>query len=78
MGGVDGRFFAIDDRGRFSFSASTPPDFEQPGDAGGNNVYEVEIEASDGLNTGSLAVTVTVREVDEGPVVSGTATLHHW
>ena len=74
VGGVDRRFFAIDDRGRFSFSASTPPDFEQPGDAGGNNVYEVEIEASDGLNTGSLAVTVTVREVDEGPVVSGTAT----
>ena len=74
VGGVDRRFFAIDDRGRFSFSASTPPDFEQPGDAGGNNVYEVEIEASDGLNTGSLAVTVTVRAVDEGPVVSGTAT----
>ena len=73
VGGVDRRFFAIDERGRFSFSASTPPDFEQPGDAGGNNVYEVEIEASDGLNTGSLAVTVTVREVDEGPVVSGTA-----
>ena len=74
VGGVDGRFFAIDDRGQFSFSASTPPDFEQPGDAGGNNVYEVEIEASDGLNTGSLAVTVTVREVDEGPEVSGPST----
>ena len=74
VGGVDGRFFAIDERGQFSFSASTPPDFEQPGDAGGNNVYEVEIEASDGLNTGSLAVTVTVREVDEGPEVSGPST----
>ena len=71
---MDGRFFAIDERGQFSFSESSPPDFEQPGDAGGNNVYEVEIEASDGLNTGSLAVTVTVREVDEGPEVSGQST----
>ena len=75
VGGVDGRFFAIDDRGQFSFSASTPPDFEQPGDAGGDNVYEVEIEASDGVNTDSLAVEVTVREVNEGPEVSGQESL---
>ena len=75
VGGVDGRFFAIDERGQFAFSASTPPDFEQPGDAGGDNVYEVAIEAGDGLNTGSLAVTVTVRAVDEGPAVSGPQSL---
>ena len=74
VGGVDGRFFAIDERGQFAFGATSPPDFEQPGDAGGNNVYEVEIEASDGINTGSLAVTVTVRAVNEGPEVSGQST----
>ena len=75
VGGVDGRFFAIDEEGRFAFSESTPPDFEQPGDAGGDNVYAVAIEASDGTNTGTLAVTVTVRAVDEGPEVSGQQSL---
>ena len=75
VGGVDGRFFAIDEGGRFAFSESTPPDFEQPGDAGGDNVYAVAIEASDGSNTGTLAVTVTVRAVDEGPEVSGQQSL---
>ena len=73
VGGVDGRFFAIDERGQFAFSASTPPDYEQPGDLDRNNLYEVVIEASDGLHIGSLAVTVTVREVNEGPEVSGQA-----
>ena len=73
VGGVDARFFAIDERGQFSFSETSPPDFEQPGDAGGDNVYEVEIRAGDGLTTGSLAVRVTVRPVDEGPEVSGPA-----
>ena len=71
VGGVDGRFFAIDERGQFAFSESTPPDFEQPGDAGSDNVYEVEIQAGDGVSTDTLAVTVTVREVNEGPEVSG-------
>ena len=50
VGGEDGRYFAIDERGQFAFSESTPPNFEQPGDLDRNNVYEVEIEASDGLN----------------------------
>ena len=75
VGGDDGRFFAIDDRGQFSFSASTPPNFEQPRDLDGNNVYEVEIQAGDGVNRDSLAVRVTVREVNEGPAVTGEQSL---
>ena len=72
VGGVDGRFFAIDERGQFSFSESSPPDFEQPGDSGKDNVYDVTIQAwDDGFNTASLPVTVTVREVNEGPEVTG-------
>ena len=71
VGGVDGRFFTIDERGQFSFSESSPPDFEQPGDSGGDNVYEVTVQArDDGFNTASLSVTVTVREVNEGPEVT--------
>ena len=71
VGGTDGRFFTIDERGQFSFSESSPPDFEQPGDSGRDNVYNVTIEVrDDGFNTSSLPVTVTVREVNEGPEVT--------
>ena len=69
--GTDGRFFAIDERGQFSFKEDSPPDFEQPGDSGGDNVYDVTVQArDDGFNTASLPVTVTVREVNEGPEVT--------
>ena len=34
VGGTDGRFFTIDERGQFSFREENPPDFEQPGDSG--------------------------------------------
>ena len=71
VGGTDGRFFAIDERGQFSFKQDSPPDFERPGDSGGNNVYDVTIQAGDdGFNTASLPVTVTVRDVNEGPEIS--------
>ena len=72
VGGTDARFFTIDERGQFSFKEESPPDFEQPGDSGGDNVYDVTVQVrDDGGNTRSLAVTVEVREVDEGPEVSG-------
>ena len=72
VGGADGHLFAIDERGRFSFKKANPPDFEQPADSDGDNVYEAAIQATDdGLNTASLPVTVTVTEVNEGPEVTG-------
>ena len=43
VGGTDGRFFAIDERGQFSFSESSPPDYEQPGDADRDNVYDLPV-----------------------------------
>ena len=71
VGGVDRRFFIIDERGQFSFKEESPPDHENPGDSGGDNVYEVTIQATDdGSNTASLPVTVTVTEVNEGPEVT--------
>ena len=71
VAGVDGRFFAIDEQGQFSFKEETPPDFEQPRDADRDNAYDVTIQArDDGFNTASLPVTVTVREVNEGPEVT--------
>ena len=72
VGGTDRRFFTIDDQGQFSFSENTPPNFEQPSDSGGDNVYDVMIQATDdGSNTASLPVTVTVRDVNEPPEITG-------
>ena len=72
VGGVDARFFAIDERGQFSFKEDSPPDYEEPADSDGDNVYNVEIQAGDsGGIKASLDVTVTVREVNEGPEVTG-------
>ena len=72
VGGTDARFFVIDQRGQFSFREDSPPDFERPGDSGGNNVYDVTVQATDdGANTASLPVTVTVRDVNEPPDVTG-------
>ena len=70
--GQDGRFFTIDQRGEFSFSANNPPDYEQPEDSGGDNIYDVTVRAQDeGLNTATLDVTVTVTPVNEPPTVIG-------
>ena len=76
VGGTDERFFTVDEQGQFSFKEASPPDFEQPGDLGGDNVYDVTIQVrDDGFNTRSLPVTVTVRDVNEGPeVTSGRST----
>ena len=72
VNGVDGRFFVIDERGRFSFSETSPPDYELPGDSGGDNVYNVVIQATDDdSNTAPLDVTITVTDVNEGPEVIG-------
>ena len=69
VGGVDRDFFLIDDKGALSFA--NPPDFEEPEDVGRDNVYNVVVRATDdGNNPDTLDVTVTVRDVNEGPEVT--------
>ena len=71
VGGTDGRLFTIDERGQFSFKEENPPDFDTPADDDEDNVYNVTIQARDPeSNTASLSVTVTVTEVNEGPVIT--------
>jgi hypothetical protein len=70
--GADKDKFKIDPAtGLVTFIAA--PDFESPGDADGNNVYEVKISATDGAgNVGRLTVGVQVLDVDDtGPVITG-------
>ena len=68
--GTDSDDFTIGDKGELSFSSS--PNHEQPADSDSDNVYEITVVASDGQNEGTLDVTVTVTEVNEGPEISGT------
>ena len=58
-----------DDRRELNFEAS--PDFESPGDADADNVYEVTVVVTDsGANTASRDVTVKVTNVDEDGMVT--------
>lgn len=70
--GADGSLFEITSAGKLSFKA--PPDFETPGSAAGTNVYQVTVNGSDGANTGSLEVTVTVVNENEAITRVGTWT----
>ena len=69
--GDDRDDFAIDE-GVLTFSS--PPNYEQPADSDTDNEYEITVVASDGANRGTLDVTITVTDVNEGPEVTGTAT----
>ncbi len=73
--GVDAGLFAIGaSDGVLKFKAS--PDYENPGDDGSDNGYEVTVKASDQHgNAVTLAVTVTVTNVEEaGSVTFGAET----
>ena len=71
LAGVDRAKFALSNVGALTFK-DTSPNFEAPGDANKDNVYEVTVEAADGVgNTGTKAVKVTVTNVEE----VGTVTL---
>ncbi|MBC6426088.1 MAG: VCBS repeat-containing protein, partial [Ekhidna sp.] len=64
LGGADGSRFSIDDdTGDLTFN--TAPDAEAPGSVDGDNVYEVEVTASDGVNDATQTITVTVTDVNE-------------
>ena len=72
LSGADSRKFSITPRGANStlkFIAS--PDFEDPTDAGRNNVYDVTLEVTDsGGNAVKQAVTVKVTNTDEDGMVT--------
>jgi VCBS repeat-containing protein len=69
ISGADAALFNIDaTTGAITFKAS--PNYEAPTDAGGNNVYDVTVNASDGTLTTSEAVAITVTNTNEGPVAA--------
>ena len=73
ISGADAALFDIDPvTGAVTFKSS--PNYEAPGDAGGNNVHDVNVTVSDGTNTATQAVAISVTNTDEAPTfTSGTA-----
>ena len=58
-GGADSLRFSINENAG-ELSLRTAPDFENPIDQGGDNEYVVEITASDGTNSVTQTITITV------------------
>jgi Ca2+-binding RTX toxin-like protein/carbon monoxide dehydrogenase subunit G len=73
VGGADAtRFTVKSSSGALSFVPA--PDYEKPTDAGGNNVYDVTVQVSDGTLTDTQAIAVTVNNVnDNAPVITSNA-----
>lgn len=64
-GGADAGLFQIDAAtGALSFVAA--PDFDAPADSDGDNVYDVEVSATDGALSDSRSLSVTVTDRNEG------------
>lgn len=69
-GGFDSGDFNINtNSGTLTFAVA--PDFENPSDSNTDNVYSVQVTASDGTDTTNQTITVTVTDVDDtAPVVN--------
>ena len=70
LSGEDMGDFSISSSGVLTFNSS--PDYENPMDMDGDNVYEVTVTANDGTYTAIRDVTVTVTDVDEMEPQPGT------
>lgn len=68
VGGTDAASFSIDaSTGALRFVAA--PDYENPGDSNTNNIYVVNVRASDGTLFNDQQVTVTVTNANDAPAL---------
>ena len=68
--------FDITSAGVLTFKAANVPDFENPADVGGNNVYNIQITATAGSQTVTKDVTITVTDIDEiAPTITSDLTV---
>ena len=73
LSGDDKDLFSISGTGAIAFVSN--PDFETPADTGQNNIYNLNVEASDGTDSVSQAVSIEVSDIEnEGnPIITGLA-----
>jgi hypothetical protein len=76
VGGIDQSKFSITTSGVLSFIS--PPNFEAPDDLNGDNIYTVNVLASDGDGgTATQVITVNVTPInDNPPIITSTDTLN--
>jgi Ca2+-binding RTX toxin-like protein len=73
-GGADAALFDINAvTGALNFKAAT--NFEAAGDVGTNNIYDVEVQVSDGTNVDVQALAVSVTNANEAPKITSSGTL---
>lgn len=69
VGGADEALFSINSvTGALAFNAA--PDYEAPSDQGGDNIYDVTVQVSDGALSDSQAITVSVTDANDAPTVA--------
>ena len=72
ISGADAALFDIDaTTGVVTFKSS--PNYEAPADAGGDNVYDITVGASDGIVTTTKDVAISVSNVNEAPTITSGA-----
>ncbi|MDE0138764.1 MAG: cadherin domain-containing protein [bacterium] len=75
LGGTDAEDFTLSGSGTLkNLDFDHDPDFESPRDADGDSVYEVTLSTTDGTNPVTLAVTITVTNLDEAGAVTLSST----
>ena len=60
LSGTDASKFTISSSGVLSFSSA--PDYEAPSDSGSNNVFNVSVAVSDGVNSSSVALVISLAD----------------
>ena len=74
LAGADADDFTLSSSGALAFAAT--PNFEAPADAGTDNVYNITATITDGTNTSTQAVIVTVTDTnDNSPVFTSASSL---
>ncbi len=73
--GTDGALFGLDENEVLSFK--TAPDFENPSDSNGDNLYQVTVRATAGSLYTDRMVWIRVNDVNEGPTVTGHSTISY-
>jgi VCBS repeat-containing protein len=60
LSGTDASKFTISSSGVLSFSSA--PDYEAPSDSGSNNIFNVSVAVSDGVNSSSVALVISLTD----------------
>jgi len=69
LSGDDAGAFSVSSSGVVTFSAA--PDFEAPADANGDNVYNITVTVTDGVDNTMDSFSVSVNDLLEGRVIDG-------